>query len=172
MNVSPATRLPLYALGDAGFMTAAAPVLQALAKLSEVQVFADEARWSAAAQAAPVAVVGDVRLCLFMEIDVAAEKARLSKEVARLEGEIVKAEAKGDAWLADRIYSGVPASMVGRRQHIEIGPMSGISNVKYWLREHGHDAEDEDLCRRVFDAAKHTDHTLSKEELEALCRGV
>lgn len=85
---------------------------------------------------------------------------------------IVKAEKKGDAWLADRIYSGVPASMVGRHQHIEIGPMSGISNVKYWLREHGHDPEDEALCRRIFEAAKHTDHTLSKEELEALCRGV
>ncbi|HSG07134.1 MAG TPA: LeuA family protein [Longimicrobiales bacterium] len=85
---------------------------------------------------------------------------------------IVKAEAKGDAWLADRIYSGVPASMVGRRQHIEIGPMSGLSNVKYWLREHGYDPDDEGLCGRVFDAAKRTDHTLSREELEALCRGV
>lgn len=84
---------------------------------------------------------------------------------------IAKAEQKGDAWLADRIYSGVPASLVGRRQHIEIGPMSGLSNVKYWLREHGHDPEDEALCRRIFDAAKQTDHTLSKEELEALCRG-
>lgn len=84
---------------------------------------------------------------------------------------IVKAEAKGDAWLADRIYSGVPASLVGRRQQIEIGPMSGLSNVKYWLREHGHDPEDEALCQRVFHAAKHTDHTLSKEELESLCRG-
>jgi valyl-tRNA synthetase len=94
MNVSPATRLPLYVLGDAEFMTAVAPVLQALAKLSEVQVFADEARWSAAAQAAPVAMVGAARLCLFMEIDVVAEKARLTKEVARLEGEVTKANAK------------------------------------------------------------------------------
>ena len=85
---------------------------------------------------------------------------------------IVKAEHKGDAWLADRIYSGVPASLVGRRQHIEIGPMSGLSNVKYWLREHGHDPDDEALCSRIFDAAKQTDRTLSKEELEALCRGV
>jgi 2-isopropylmalate synthase len=85
---------------------------------------------------------------------------------------IVKAEQKGDAWLADRIYSGVPASLVGRRQHIEVGPMSGLSNVKYWLREHGYDPEDEALCGRVFDAAKRTDHTLSKEELDALCRGV
>jgi 2-isopropylmalate synthase len=85
---------------------------------------------------------------------------------------IVKAEKKGDAWLADRIYSAVPASLVGRRQHIEVGPMSGFSNVKHWLREHGHDPDDEALCRRVIDAAKRTDHTLSKEELEAICRGV
>ncbi len=85
---------------------------------------------------------------------------------------IVKAKRKGDDWLADRIYSGVPASLVGRRQHIEIGPMSGLSNVKHWLQENGHDPEDEDLCRRVLDAAKHTDHTLSKEELEAICRRV
>ena len=94
MSVSPATRLPLYVVGDTAFMTSAAPVLQALAKLSEVQVFADEAAWAAAAQAAPVAVVGEARLCLFMEIDLAAEKARLAKEVARLEGEINKANGK------------------------------------------------------------------------------
>jgi len=94
LGTSPATRLPLYAVGDAAFMRAAAPVLQALAKLSEVRVFDDEPSWAAAAQAAPVAVVGDVRLCLFVEIDVAAEKARLAKEVARLQGEIAKAQGK------------------------------------------------------------------------------
>jgi valyl-tRNA synthetase len=94
MNVSPATRLPLLVVGDTAFMQGAAPVLQALAKLSEVKVFDNEAKWAAAAQAAPVAVVGDARLCLFMQIDVAAEKARLSKEVSRLEGEISKASSK------------------------------------------------------------------------------
>jgi valyl-tRNA synthetase len=94
MNVSPATRLPLFVVGDQEFMRGAAPVLQALAKLSEVKVFDDEAAWSQAAQAAPVAVVGEARLCLHMEIDVAAEKARLSKEVARIEGEIAKANGK------------------------------------------------------------------------------
>jgi 2-isopropylmalate synthase len=83
---------------------------------------------------------------------------------------IIKAEAKGDAWLADRIYSAVPASMVGRKQHIEVGPMSGLSNVKHWLREHGHDPEDEALSRRIFDAAKRADHTLTSGELAALCR--
>ena len=94
MNVSPSTRMPLYVVGDADFMRGVAPVLQALAKLSEVKVFDDEAAWAAAAQAAPVAVVGEARMCLFMEIDVAAEKARLSKEIARIEGEIAKANGK------------------------------------------------------------------------------
>ena len=46
-----------------------------------------------------------------------------------------KAEAKGDAWLADRIYSGVPAGMFGRKQEICVGYMSGASNVNYWLRQ-------------------------------------
>ncbi len=94
MNVSPATKLPLYAVGDAAFMREVAPVLQALAKLNEVKVFDDEAAWAAAAQAAPVAVVGDSRICLFMEIDVAAEKARIGKEITRIEGEMGKANAK------------------------------------------------------------------------------
>ena len=94
MNVSPATKLPLYVLGDAEFMKSAGPVLQALAKLNEVKVFDNEADWTKAAAAAPVAVVGEARLCLFMEVDVAAEKIRLSKEVARLEGEIGKANGK------------------------------------------------------------------------------
>ncbi|PZO19308.1 MAG: valine--tRNA ligase [Burkholderiales bacterium] len=94
MNVSPATRLPLYVLGDTVYMQAMGPVLQGLAKLSEVKVFTDEAAWAASAQAAPVAVVGEARLCLFMEIDLAAEKLRLGKEATRLEGEITKATAK------------------------------------------------------------------------------
>jgi valyl-tRNA synthetase len=94
MNVSPSTRLPAYVVGDAAFMREAATVLQALAKLSEVKVFDDEASWAAAAQAAPVAVAGDARLCLFMEIDVAAEKVRLTKEATRLSGEIAKANGK------------------------------------------------------------------------------
>lgn len=94
MNVSPSTRLPLYTVGDTEFMRGVAPVLQSLAKLSEVKVFDDEAAWAAAAQAAPVAVVGEARMCLHMEIDVEAEKARISKEIARLEGELAKANAK------------------------------------------------------------------------------
>jgi valyl-tRNA synthetase len=94
MNVPPSARLPAYVLGDAAFMREAAPALQALAKLSEVKVFDGEAAWSAAAQAAPVAVAGDIRMCVFMEIDVAAEKARLTKEAGRLQGELAKANGK------------------------------------------------------------------------------
>jgi isopropylmalate/homocitrate/citramalate synthase len=85
---------------------------------------------------------------------------------------IIKAHEKGDSWLADRIYSSIPASMVGRKQLIEIGPMSGLSNVKYWLREHGHDPDDEALCERIFRAAKQTDRTLTDSEVESLCRTV
>lgn len=81
---------------------------------------------------------------------------------------IIKAQEKGDAWLADRIYSGVPASLVGRSQVIEIGPMAGLSNVKYWLRAEGLDADDEALCQRIFDHAKTTDRTLTRDELYAL----
>jgi valyl-tRNA synthetase len=94
MNVSPATKMPLFALGDAEFMRANAAVLQSLAKLSEVKVFEDEAAWQVAAQSAPVAMVGGARMCLFIEVDVAAEKIRLGKEITRLEGEIVKAQTK------------------------------------------------------------------------------
>jgi valyl-tRNA synthetase len=94
MNVSPGTRLPAYVAGDAVFMRESAPVLQALAKLSEVKVFDDDAAWAAAAKAAPVAVAGDARLCLYMEIDVAAEKLRLGKEAIRLQGELQKANGK------------------------------------------------------------------------------
>ena len=94
MKVSPATRLPLLVVGDDDFINAVAPVLKSLAKLSEVKLFALESEWVLAAEAAPVAVVGNARVCLFMEVDAAAEKLRLGKEAARLEGELVKVQAK------------------------------------------------------------------------------
>ena len=98
MGISPAQRLPLYATAaDAATLAAlkqAAPALKALAKLSEVKVFASEAEWTQAAAAAPVAVAGHARLCLFVEIDTAAERARLGKEITRLEGEVQKAQGK------------------------------------------------------------------------------
>ena len=98
MNVPASTKLPLFALpataAEAEFMQQAAPVLKSLAKLTEVKVFADEATWQAAAQAAPVSVVGDTRICLHMEVDVAAEKLRIGKEITRLEGEIARINGK------------------------------------------------------------------------------
>jgi valyl-tRNA synthetase len=94
MGLSPAERVPLLTFGDGEFIAQAAPVLKALAKLGEVQVLTDEAAFNAATQAAPVVVAGAARLALKVEIDVVAERERLGKEVARLTGEIAKAEAK------------------------------------------------------------------------------
>jgi 2-isopropylmalate synthase len=76
---------------------------------------------------------------------------------------IIKAKKKGDDWLADRIYSGVPAAMVGTRQRIEIGFMSGVSNVVHWLDEHGVEP-DENLVQAILRAAKERDRVLTDDE--------
>jgi valyl-tRNA synthetase len=94
MSLSPAERVPLVVIGEAGFFATAAPVLKALAKLSEVQVLHDEAAFNAATALAPVAVQGGARLGLKVQIDVAAERERLGKEIGRIEGEVTKAEGK------------------------------------------------------------------------------
>ena len=82
---------------------------------------------------------------------------------------IIKAKIKGDDWLADRVYSSVPASDFGRRQVIEISHVSGMSNVRFWLDEHGFDSTDDGLCNRVFDLAKRTNHVLTEQEIRACC---
>jgi len=117
MNLSPAERVPLLTLGDAGFVNDAAPLLKALAKLSEVRVLGDEAAFAAATAAAPVAVQGEARLALQVTIDVVAEQARLAKEIARIEAELGKAEAK----LAnDSFVARAPAAVVAQeRQRLE-----------------------------------------------------
>jgi 2-isopropylmalate synthase len=81
---------------------------------------------------------------------------------------IIKAKRKGDDWLANRIYSSVPAEELGLSQKIEISPLSGLSNVKHWLDAHGYDADDETACKVLLDAAKRADHVLSEDE----CRGL
>lgn len=80
---------------------------------------------------------------------------------------IIKARKKGDDWLADRVYSGVPAEMVGRRQTIEVGPMSGISNVQCWLEDHGIEPRPE-LVEAIFRRAKESDQVLADEEILAV----
>lgn len=77
---------------------------------------------------------------------------------------VIKAERKGHAWLADRVYSGVPAGMFGMEQIIEIGPMSGESNVIYWLEKRGYKPKPE-LVQKIFDTAKKSDHTLTDLEI-------
>ena len=94
MSLSPGERVPLLTMGDEDFVRSATPVLQALARLGEVHPSADEAAFAAATQSAPVAVCGSLRLALHVQVDVAAESQRLDKEIARLQGEIVKADAK------------------------------------------------------------------------------
>jgi 2-isopropylmalate synthase len=83
---------------------------------------------------------------------------------------IIKAKKKGHNWLADRVYSSVPAGELGLEQVIEISPVSGLSNVKYWLQNHGYDPEDGAACQALFDAAKQADRTLTEEECHRLLR--
>jgi valyl-tRNA synthetase len=94
MNLAPGARVPLYVIGDDAFIAQATPLLKALARLSEVQQFDDDAAFAQATSNAAVAVQGESRLALFVEVDVAAETERLGKEIARLQGEITKANAK------------------------------------------------------------------------------
>src|SRR6266567_1510766 len=81
---------------------------------------------------------------------------------------IIKAKKKGHNWLADRVYSSVPAEEFGFEQRIEISPVSGLSNVKYWLERHGYDPDDDTACRTLFDAAKRTNRVLSDDECHRL----
>ncbi|HEY2030373.1 MAG TPA: 2-isopropylmalate synthase [Myxococcales bacterium] len=80
---------------------------------------------------------------------------------------IIKAQRKGDHWLADRIYSGVPAGEFGLSQKIEIGPMSGLSNVKHWLARHEIPA-DEPLAKAILAQAKTYSRTLTESEVEEI----
>lgn len=80
---------------------------------------------------------------------------------------VIKAFRKGDEWLADMVYSGVPAKMVGRDQLIEIGPMSGKSNIMFWLERHGVEPTEERI-ERIFSHAKQRSAVLTDEEIMAL----
>jgi 2-isopropylmalate synthase len=80
---------------------------------------------------------------------------------------VIKAMRKGDNWLANRVYSGVPAEYFGRRQSIEIGPMSGQSNVVFWLEERGIRSEP-DLVELIFQVCKQSPSLLSEDDILAV----
>ncbi|MGE4591493.1 MULTISPECIES: valine--tRNA ligase [Alcaligenes] len=116
MNISPAQRVPLIAQGNAETLKANSPYLAALGKLESVEIV-DQLPTDAGA---PVQVIGTTQLMLHVEIDVEAERIRLSKEIERLQGEISKAEAKlGNASFVER----APAAVVEqeRQRVIQFG---------------------------------------------------
>ena len=82
---------------------------------------------------------------------------------------LVKAFRKNDRALMDAVYAAVPASLVGREQEIEIGPMSGRSNVIYWLERRGLTATDE-VVDRIFAAAKSSTRTLTSDQIDKLVK--
>ena len=94
MQISPAQRVPLYISGNVAYLKVAAPYIQALAKLSEVKIYEDEAQLEADGAGAPVAIVGNTKILLKVEIDVTAERLRLGKEIDRINAEITKANSK------------------------------------------------------------------------------
>ncbi len=108
MSLSPALKVPMALAGDAAQLAGFAPYLTALAKLSEVKISTELPPGDA-----PVAIVGDTKLMLLIEIDRAAEKIRLEKEIARLESETGKCSAKlGNASFVDR----APPAVVAQEQ--------------------------------------------------------
>ena len=83
---------------------------------------------------------------------------------------VIKAYKKNDVELANAVYSGVPSQLFGMEQVIDIGPMSGKSNVLFWLERHGIPAS-EDLVERIYKRAKSSDHTLSEAEIRECVGG-
>jgi valyl-tRNA synthetase len=94
MQVPPGQKIPLWISGPEAFLQKATPYLLALAKLSEVKIYSNESGLEKDAPGAPMALVGDLKLLLKIEVDIAAERIRLGKEIERLANEITKARGK------------------------------------------------------------------------------
>ena len=77
---------------------------------------------------------------------------------------VIKAFKKDDLWLANRVYSGVPADVFGLEQKIRVGPMSGKSNVIYWLKQHNLEVS-HIVIDKIFDRAKQTNKLLGDDEI-------
>jgi len=130
MGISPAQRLPLVAAGDSARLAEIAPYLQALAKLSAVEVVPALPSGSVA----PVQIVGDARLMLKVEIDVEAERERLGREIARVEAEAAKARGKlGNASFVER----APAAVVAQERERLAAFEASIGRLKEQLARLG-----------------------------------
>ncbi len=126
MNLSPGEKVPLIAAGDAELLAAWSPYLRALARLSDVSVVVD-INAAAEGRPAPIAVVDEMRLMLKIEVNVAAERERLGKEIARLENEIRKAEGKlANATFVER----APAAVVAQEKDRLAGFGATLAKVR------------------------------------------
>ena len=131
MEISPAQRVPLVISGNAARLREFSAALKALAKLSDVEIVADLAT-ERDAIAAPVQIVGDYRLMLKIEVDIAAERERLSKEIVRLESEIVKANSKlSNAGFVER----APATVVSQERDRLASFTGTLEKVKVQLAQ-------------------------------------
>ena len=123
MNIAPSQKLPLIATGETELLQSCAPYLKSLARLADVQVVPELPQ-----SPAPVQIVGNNRLMLEVEIDLAAERERVNKEITRIEGEVIRAQAKlGNASFVER----APAAVVAQERE----RVAGFENTLVRLRE-------------------------------------
>lgn len=85
---------------------------------------------------------------------------------------VVKALRAGDRWLADNVCSSVPASLVGAEQRVDVSPVSGLSNVRWWLAQHGYDSGDMVLTRELLLTVKQTQRASSDDELRTMANAL
>lgn len=130
MNLSPALKVPLQITGEKRILAEFSPYLLALGKLSDVEIM----KGDLPSADAPVAIVGEFRLMLKIEVDVAAERNRLTKEIARLEGEISKASGKLDN---PNFLERAPEKVVAQEKDRLAGFNSTLDKLKEQLQKLG-----------------------------------